>query len=251
VYSEGRNKEVAPRNEMRTTDPATRPDYPIMLLVNGNSASASEIVAGALQDHRRAVLIGERTFGKGSVQQIMPLEASGRRAVLKLTVAKYFLPSGRSIHRSGENRGGVVPDIEAPFEPSWSNESFEKLRAAGDFHRYSFAQWPRNKDKLMELARFDAEDASLYPGFDEWYDGLRVKTDRDSARRLLRQWLRVLTADERGRDWAADLEEDNQLQRAVSEAGKRIPGLDMKSIPEYRRFAAQDKAAEGAEALGK
>lgn len=250
VYSEGRNKKVAPRNEMRTTDPATHPDYPIMLLVNKNSASASEIVAGALQDHKRAVLLGERTFGKGSVQQIMPLEASGRRAILKLTVARYFLPSGRSIHRSEENRGGVIPDIDVPFEPSWTAESFEKLRAAGDFYRYSFAQWPQNKDKLMELARFDSEDASLYPGFDAWYDGLRVKTDRDSARRLLRQWLRVLTADERGRDWAADLEEDNQLQRAIIEAGETIPDLDMKSIPEYRQYVVRDKAAGGAEKGG-
>jgi len=105
VYSEGRNKQIAPRKEMRTTNPATHPDSPMVTLVNGGSASASEIVAGALQDHKRAVLIGERTYGKGSVQRLMRLNATGRRSILKLTVAHYFLPSGRSIHRTAKNRG--------------------------------------------------------------------------------------------------------------------------------------------------
>jgi len=243
VYSEGRNRKVAPRKEMRTTDPATHPDFPVLVLVNGGTASAAEIVSGALQDHQRAKLIGERTYGKGSVQQVMPLDATGRRAVLKLTVAKYFLPSGRCIHRTAEDRGGILPDIDCPFEATWTREQFEKHRAAGDFYRYSLVHWPKHKDALMELARFDDEETSRYPGFDAWYDGLKVKTDRDSARRLLRRWLRVLTADELGRDWTSDLQEDNQLQRAVVEAAATIPGLDGSAVPEYRRFF--DKPAEG------
>ncbi len=236
VYSEGRNKEIAPRKEMRTTEPATHPDFPVIVLVNGNTASAAEIVSGALQDHKRALLIGERTFGKGSVQQIMRLDSAGRQAVLKLTIARYFLPSGRSVHRMGDDRGGIIPDIEQPFEPSWTPESFEKQRAAGDFYRYSLIHWPKHKETLQKLAAFDREDPSLYPGFDEWFDGLRLKTDRDSARRLLRQWLRVLTADERGRDWACDLQEDNQLQRGVYEAARQVPGLDLRAVLEYKGF---------------
>jgi carboxyl-terminal processing protease len=76
-----------------------------MVLINGGSASASEIVAGALRDHKRATLIGTRTFGKGSVQTIIPL-GSGNGA-LALTTARYFTPSGRSIQAQG-----IAPDVE-------------------------------------------------------------------------------------------------------------------------------------------
>jgi carboxyl-terminal processing protease len=78
---------------------------PLVVLINGGSASASEIVAGALHDHKRAILIGTRSFGKGSVQTIMPLGAG--RGALALTTARYFTPSGRSIQAQG-----IMPDIE-------------------------------------------------------------------------------------------------------------------------------------------
>ncbi len=77
---------------------------PLVVLVNGGSASASEIVAGALQDHRRAVILGTKTFGKGSVQTVIPL---ARRAAMRLTTSRYFTPSGRSIQAVG-----IEPDIE-------------------------------------------------------------------------------------------------------------------------------------------
>jgi carboxyl-terminal processing protease len=77
--------------------------YPLIVLVNGGSASASEIVAGAIQDHGRGILVGTQTFGKGSVQTIFPLkDGSG----LRLTTAKYFTPNGRSIQAKG-----IIPDI--------------------------------------------------------------------------------------------------------------------------------------------
>ena len=79
---------------------------PIIVLIDAGSASASEIVAGALQDHRRAVVMGDRSFGKGSVQSLLPL---GRDAALKLTTARYYTPSGHSVQE-----GGIKPDIKVP-----------------------------------------------------------------------------------------------------------------------------------------
>ncbi|HUW55055.1 MAG TPA: S41 family peptidase [Planctomycetota bacterium] len=85
-------------------------DFPLALLVNNWSASASEIVAGAVQDHRRGIIVGEHTFGKGSVQNVIPLR--GGKSALKLTTAYYYTPSGRSIHRKEDNGdGGLIPDI--------------------------------------------------------------------------------------------------------------------------------------------
>jgi carboxyl-terminal processing protease len=82
------------------------PHYPIVVLINGGSASASEIVAGALQDHKRAIIMGTQSFGKGSVQSIFPMKGN---AALKLTTARYYTPSGRSIQAKG-----IVPDVEVP-----------------------------------------------------------------------------------------------------------------------------------------
>ena len=79
-------------------------DLPLVVLVNSGSASASEIVSGALQDLKRAVIIGEETFGKGSVQVILPLN---EKEALKMTIARYYLPSGRTIQNKG-----VTPDLE-------------------------------------------------------------------------------------------------------------------------------------------
>jgi len=92
--------------------PAAIKTVPMVVLVNGGSASASEIVAGALQDHKRATVMGTQTFGKGSVQTIMPL---GHNTAIKLTTARYFTPGGRSIQAKG-----IVPDIivEEPGAPS-------------------------------------------------------------------------------------------------------------------------------------
>jgi len=125
-------------------------DFPMAVLISRRSASASEIVAGALKDHHRAVIIGERSFGKGSVQTVIPIGDDG--ALLKLTTALYYTPSGRLIHRFPDDRNsktwGIEPDIYVPLS---REEEIKMLEAWGQEH--ILRQTPNGKEPPRELPK--------------------------------------------------------------------------------------------------
>jgi len=116
VYTKGKIKRQD--MEFKARDRNSRVEYPLVVLVNNGSASGSEIVAGAIQDHKRGIVLGTKTFGKGSVQTVIPL-ADG--SAIRLTTSKYYTPNGRSIH--GE---GIIPDIVVEYEEPKKEEAKPK-----------------------------------------------------------------------------------------------------------------------------
>jgi carboxyl-terminal processing protease len=118
VYTDGRIE--SQKQKFFAQKDASSMDFPMVVLVNGGSASASEIVAGALQDHKRAVVLGTTTFGKGSVQTILPLDDN---SALRLTTARYFTPKGRSIQATG-----IVPDITVESTPQQDGKLDDRKR---------------------------------------------------------------------------------------------------------------------------
>jgi carboxyl-terminal processing protease len=122
VSTRGRNPEDGERYNATPGDLVD--GKPVVLLINGGSASASEIVAGALQDHRRAIIVGTKSFGKGSVQTLIPLKGDG---AMRLTTARYYTPSGRSIQALGVSPDIVVQQpVKTPEDPEKAEDSAAK-----------------------------------------------------------------------------------------------------------------------------
>jgi len=207
------------------------PDYPVVVLINENSASASEIVAGALQSHDRALLVGSQTFGKGSVQNIFQLESEDKKAALRMTVAYYYLPDGRLIHRPRDveswrfsermrweierwKQDGLLNDAVAAelldqyepapggVEPDYRVENsdipMEKQRAYGQIYdlqlleTYIREHWAEHEDRFHALARSDAFDDAVYPDFDALWTRVQEKLDADAREAVDRNDVRML-----------------------------------------------------------
>jgi len=167
VYTDGRTEDskmhlnASPENYLRGR---TRDDYlaklppeiktvPMVVLVNGGSASASEIVAGALQDHKRAVIMGQQTFGKGSVQTILPL---GNNTAIKLTTARYFTPSGRSIQAKG-----IKPDI--PLDDGSSDKIAGLRLREADLTKHLLDQVKKTDESKATAAAVAAKQYNFTP----------------------------------------------------------------------------------------
>jgi carboxyl-terminal processing protease len=171
VSMRGRGDQILETHEARSA--SSDITCPLVALVNQGTASASEIVAGALQDHNRAVVMGERTFGKGSVQKIEPL---GDGTAIKLTIARYYTPNGRSIQAEG-----IVPDLEVAFEPPQEGEN--KTPRFG----------PREQDLSRHLensAKGDAADSQPGPTLLE--DETKILLEKDNQLRMALQMVRGL-----------------------------------------------------------
>jgi len=161
VSQRGRTKDDIERYYARPGDMAH--GLPVIVLTDAGTASASEIVAGALQDHRRALIMGETSFGKGSVQTVVQ---TGPDAALRLTTARYYTPSGRSVQA-----GGIQPDIEVPqlTDPDYKNRRY--IREA-DLRKHLLAQ-SKVDDKLLET------DTTPDPRFSAKADELKKQGIKD------------------------------------------------------------------------
>ncbi len=143
---DARNEEI-----VRATAKGAYKDFPLAVLVDHGSASASEIVAACLQDHRRAVIVGQRTFGKGTVQEIIDLKTT--QSALRLTIASYWRPSGKNIHRTADagedDVWGVTP-----------NEGYEVIVEGEELRR--LREWRRRRDMPANAKRPGDEPAEPF-----------------------------------------------------------------------------------------
>lgn len=239
VYAQGRKgtrheikqEDGGPAVSHRRRQQPKHPDYPLVLLVDEHSASASEIVAGALQVHKRAELVGQRTFGKGSVQQVMPLESTKEEAALRITIAYYYLPDGRCIHAERDVEewkfsermqmeiarwlqegqineatakelrdqykgapGGVEVDyrVENPEYPLEKQRVFGQIYDKGALEDYVRKHWMTHKETFHQLCVSDGFDAKRYPGFDELWKEVTEGLDEQSRANLTENDLRLL-----------------------------------------------------------
>jgi carboxyl-terminal processing protease len=243
VYSEGR-EEFAPRKSFCATGDAKGEALPMVVLVNAGSASASEIVAGALQDHKRATLVGDKTFGKGSVQQIIPMRATRGQTQLRLTIAKYYLPSGRCIHELG-----VEPDLKASAGPADDCvlRQIYDLRRKHVFEDYVRERWPAHKDLLLKLAQDDEGLTAGYPDFEAFLKSLgAARLSAHDVRLELRQALRRFAQDELKTEFPCDLETDDVLQRGILELLGKL-NVEPASIAQYKGYPEKFKKESSGE----
>lgn len=182
LSTRGRNR---PEEVLRATPPGTLPHFPMIVLVNEHSASASEIVAGSLMDNRRALVIGARTYGKGSVQEVVKLD--GQSGELKLTVAYYYLPSGRLVHRKKDATDwGVEPQIAVPMSPEQERAAMQ-ARYEQELFRRPLPKATTQPATTQAAAATQPVDPQLQRAVDTMIALVVLQSDRNVAPRPPRQ----------------------------------------------------------------
>ncbi|RPH38412.1 MAG: S41 family peptidase, partial [Planctomycetota bacterium] len=228
--------------DRRVADGNKLTDVPMVMLVNEGSASASEILAGALQDHKRATVIGDKTYGKGSVQDLKMMKTTDEKAAVKVTIAKWFLPFGKSVEKDKREESGVVPDIKValPEREFWKEAEIAKLTVGDEIDKY--LKDIENKELFKQLAEADGGDVARYPKFDPFYDSLKTKVEKNDVREVVREMIRKRVQDDQGKPLYVDLQIDVVLQRGILEACK-LAAIDAKQVKEYSLFAKAPQAS--------
>lgn len=198
---------------------------PMVVLINSSSASASEIVAGALQDHQRAKIMGDRSFGKGSVQTILPMTFGDKTVGVKLTTARYFTPSGRSIQARG-----IEPDVYVDDTPKGNYPSFQ-IREADLSHHLTNEDSKGNKN--VDDLPYDGADSTSMPDYQymfgddkDWQlqqavnllEGKKVEVSKYRGRPV--DEVKKLKAEEKAKATAEAVKKDKSQQKADLPADK-------------------------------
>lgn len=223
--------------DKRMTRTPALTDVPMVILIDGGSASASEILSGALKFHGRAKIIGEKSYGKGTVQQTIDLRSNDKKSAIKFTVSKWLLPGGDPVDNEDKSKAGVKPDIEVlyPEREPYIEKALEKLREDLAVEKYLKEHFDGNKELFEKLAMNDKKDTSKYPKFDDFYNSLNTKAEKDWVRKEVRDFIRQKVAEERQVLFLTDTQDDPQLQRSIVEIGK-MAKLDLSKIEEYAYF---------------
>jgi carboxyl-terminal processing protease len=160
VSTKGRTPAARDQKWLAHKDSVVPPSLPIVVMVNQYSASASEIFSGAIKDHHRGLIVGQRSFGKGSVQNLIPLGSGAKiDALMKLTMAYYYLPDGESLHRrDGNTTWGVDPDVQVDLTPKQLGDMVKARRDAEIIHR---GMTPATAPETAPATTAAAKDAVL------------------------------------------------------------------------------------------
>ncbi|MEA2708927.1 MAG: carboxyl-terminal processing protease, partial [Phycisphaerales bacterium] len=177
LITKGRTR---PEQKVEAKSAGTLPYFPIIVLINEHSASASEIVAGSLMDNKRALVIGQRSYGKGSVQELIPLDNKGGE--LKLTVAYYYLPSGRLVHKKKDATDwGVQPQITVPMTPEQERAAMMQRYEQELFKRPVIKATTRSATQPATTQSASVVDAQLQRAIDTIIALVVLNGDRESV----------------------------------------------------------------------